>query len=228
MLNKIMVGALLSGVALFAVQPAMAADVAAPPPAPATSNTLTLESSPEFYGTTSAGKFTTGDLNDYYFKLGLSHTFRNNVVLGGVLQYTQRAPIAGVSSSVDQAEINLGYKLKLDALTLTPGVLLGYGFGDQPKINPANNFSPDAYWAVTLNADLKLNSQWTWNVFSLRYRNAFDYTWITPKIATGITYNIDKTDAVYLSLGNAWKDKGDGNGLLEDKYNIAVGYKYSF
>ena len=228
MLNKITIGALLSSVALFAVQPAMAADVAAPAPAPSAANTISLEVNPEFYGTTKAGSFATGDLDDLNYKLALSHSFSNNVVLGGDIQYTQRAPIAGVSSSVDQAEITLGYKLKLDAVTLTPGLLLGYGFGDEPKINPANNFTPDAYWAVTLNADFKLNSQWTWNVFSLRYRNAFDYTWITPKISTGITYNIDKADAVYLNVGNAWKDKGDGNGLLEDKYNIAVGYKYSF
>ena len=170
-----------------------------------------------------------GDLDDYYFKLGLSHSFDNNLVLGGVLQYTQRAPIAGVGSSVDQAEASLAYKLKLgDSVMLTPGVLLGYAFGDQPKINPANGSTADAYWAVTLNADLKLDSHWTWNVFSLRYRNAFDYTWITPKVATGITYNIDKTDAVYLSVGNAWKDNGNGSGLVQDKYNIAVGYKYSF
>ena len=165
-------------------------------------------------------------------KSRLSHSFSNNVVLGGDIQYTQRAVIAGVSSSVDQAEITLGYKLKLDAVTLTPGVLLGYGFGDEPKINPAPGLAAaqnaDAYWAVTLNGDFKINSQWTWNVFSLRYRNAFDYTWITPKVSTGVTYNIDKTDAVYFNVGNAWKDKGDGNGLLEDKYNIAVGYKYSF
>jgi len=227
MLNKITIGALLSSVALFAVHPAMAADVVSPAPAPSAANTLSLESSPEFYDLAGAGH-AAGDLDDYYFKLGLSHSFDNNLVLGGVLQYTQRAPIAGVSSSVDQAEVSLGYKLKLDALTLTPGVLLGYGFGDEPKINPANNFNPDAYWAVTLNADFKLNSQWTWNMFSLRYRNAFDYTWITPKVATGITYNIDKTDAVYLSVGNAWKDNGNGSGLVQDKYNIAVGYKYSF
>ncbi len=228
MLNKSLICALLGGAALFAVQPALAADVT-PPPAPSASNTIALEMSPEFYGLSDPkGRFAGGDLNDFYFKLGLSHTFDNHVVLGGGFQYTQRAPIAGVSSSVDQAEITLGYKLKLDAVTLTPGVLLGYGFGDEPKINPANNFTSDAYWAVTLNGDLKLNSQWTWNVFSLRYRNAFDYTWITPKISTGVTYNIDKTDAVYLNIGNAWKDKGDGNGLLEDKYNIAVGYKYSF
>ena len=75
---------------------------------------------------------------------------------------------------------------------------------------------------------MKIDSHWTWNVFNARYRNAFDYTWITPKIATGVTYKIDDNNAVYLSVANAWKDKGDGKGLVEDKYNIAVGYKYMF
>ena len=84
MLNKIMIGALLSGVALFAVQPAMAADVAAPAP-PKPSNTISLESAPEFYDLAGAGHGA-GDLNDYYFKLGLSHSFDNNVVLGGSVQ----------------------------------------------------------------------------------------------------------------------------------------------
>ena len=206
---------------------ASAADVVAPAPAKPT-NTISIESAPEFYDLAGAGHGA-GDLNDYYFKLGLSHSFDNNLVLGGSLQYTQRAPIAGVGSSVDQAEASLAYKLKLgDSVTLTPGVLLGYAFGDQPKINPANNDTPDAYWAVTLNGDLKLNSHWTWNAFSLRYRNAFDYTWITPKIATGVTYKIDDYDAVYLSVGNAWKDTGNGKGMLGDKWNVAVGYKLSF
>src|SRR5665213_4107642 len=185
MLNKITIGALLSSVALFAVHPAMAADVVSPAPAPSAANTISLESSPEFYDLAGAGHGA-GDLNDYYFKLGLSHSFDNNLVLGGSLQYTQRAPNGSGGSSVDQAEASLAYKLKLgDSVTLTPGVLLGYALGDQPKINPADNTTPDAYWAVTLNGGLKLNSHWTWNAFSLRYRNAFDYTWITPKIATG-------------------------------------------
>ena len=43
--------------------------------------------------------------------------------------------------------------------------------------------------------DYKLDSNWTLNVVSLRYRNAFSVTWITPKISTGITYNIDQMDS---------------------------------
>ena len=61
---------------------AYAADVAAPAP-PKPSNTITLESAPEFYDLAGTGHGA-GDLNDYYFKLGLSHSFDNNLVLGGI------------------------------------------------------------------------------------------------------------------------------------------------
>ena len=57
MLNKITIGALLSGVALFAVQPAIAADVVAPAPAPSAANTISFEVNPEFYGLAGAGSF---------------------------------------------------------------------------------------------------------------------------------------------------------------------------
>ena len=218
MLNKIMVGALLSGVALFAVQPAIAADVAAPAPAASTSNTIAIELSPEFDANT-------GSNVDNYAKLSLSHSFDNNVVLGGSFTYTQRTD--AVSTSVEQFETSLGYKMKSGAFTLTPSVLVGVGVGT-PKINAAVATETDAYYAFTLAGDMKLNDSLTWNVFNARYRNAFSTTWITPKIATGFTYNIDAADSVYVSAGYAWKDKGLGAGLLGDKWNVAVGYKYSF
>ncbi len=41
------------------------------------------------------------------------------------------------------------------------------------------NFANAYYYALHLAGDLKLNSQWTRNIFEVRYRNAFEYTWIT-------------------------------------------------
>ena len=218
MLNKMMIGALLSGVALFAVHTAMAADMVAPAPAPSLANTLSIELSPEFATTDSSNV-------DNYVKLGLSHSFSNNFVLGGTFAYTQRTDAA--STSYEQFETSLGYKIKSGAFTLTPAVLVGVGVGT-PKINAAVATESDAYYAVSLAGDMKLNDSLTWNVFNARYRNAFSTTWITPKIATGFTYKIDASDSVYISAGYAWKDKGLGAGLLGDKWNIAVGYKYSF
>jgi len=85
-----------------------------------------------------------------------------------------------------------------------------------------------AYYFVQGALDWKLDSNWTWNVVSVRYRNAFNLTWITPKVSTGVTYTFDANNAVYANVGYAWKDNGNGQGLLADKWNIAAGYKYSF
>ena len=87
------------------------------------------------------------------------------------------------------------------------------------------------YYALYLAGDWKLSKQWTWNVFNFRYRNAFSTTWETPKLATGVTYNIDSTNAVYASVGYSWKKtettSAPYNDLAGDKWNIAIGYKHS-
>ena len=195
---------------------AVAADKASKP---SLNNTISVEFGPEY-------KTTDSSWADDYIKLGYSHLFDNNFVMGSSFQYSLRSD----ATSIDQVEASLGYKFKSGPLTLTPSAILGYGFGDQPKINPAKGHGsdPDGYYAVSLAADLKLDDHWTWNVVNARYRNAFDYTWITPKVSTGVTYKFDAADAIYANVGYAWKDKGDGKDLLSDKWNVAIGYKFSF
>ncbi|MBG1231101.1 hypothetical protein [Aestuariivirga litoralis] len=205
MMSKFKLGAAAFIIAAFVAAPAYAG------------NTLSAEFSPEW-------KTKDGTWADDYVKFGLSHTFDNNVVWGGAFQHTWRAD----STTAEQIETNLGYKFKSGALTLTPGVLLGYGFGNAPKINHLVAGESDLYYAVSIAADLKINDSVTWNVINARYRNAFNTTWITPKISTGVTFNIDKSNAIYANVGYAWKDAGDGKGLLADKWNVAVGYKFNF
>jgi len=183
-------------------------------------NTLSFEFSPEW-------KIKDGTAADDYVKLGYSHSFDNNFVVGTSIQHTWRFD-APLNSSVEQLEGNVGYKLKAGALTITPGFLLGYGFGNLPSIDHLAKADPELYYGLTIAADVKLSDQFTWNAVSLRYRNAFNTTWITPKISTGITWNINKQNAVYINGGYAWKDAGDGKGLLGDKWNVAVGYKFNF
>ncbi|MDX8533820.1 hypothetical protein RFM41_21890 [Mesorhizobium sp. VK25A] len=52
-----------------------------------------------------------------------------------------------------------------------------------------------------------------------------------PKLATGVTYNIDSTISVYASLGYSWKKSDTTSApyddLAGDKLNIAIGYKHS-
>ncbi len=209
------IGAACVGLSTFVwCSVAFAADLSPIAPPSAKNNSLLIELSPEW-------KTSNGVWADDYLKLGYSYTFDNNIVWGASYQHTFRD-----TNSADQIETSLGYKLKSGALTITPSMLLGYGFGDQPRINPANNFDPEAYYAFAIAADIKLNDHFTWNAINARYRNAFAVTWITPKVSSGITYKIDGSNSVYANVGYAWKDTGKG--LLGDKWNVAVGYKFAF
>ena len=85
---------------------------------------------------------------------------------------------------------------------------------------------PFLYYFATAALDARIDSHWTWNIINARYRNGWGVTWYTPKVQTGITYTIDSANAVYANIGYGWKDTGAG--LAPDKFNVAVGYKYSF
>jgi hypothetical protein len=222
-----MIRSMAGAAALWLVAvPAIAADV--PAPAPRLDNTITLEFSPEFYALGKPGAYEAGDLADVYGKISLSHAFDNDIVVGGSLQHAIRTSNpTSASSTYDQAELSLAYRWRLnDTFTLTPGVLLGEGFGDQPKIDPANPFASEAYYAVSLAGDMRLTSNLTWNVFNVRWRDAFAVTWRTPKVSTGMTYRVDPANAVYFNVGMSWKDAGTG--YAADKVNLALGYKLSF
>jgi len=235
---------LLSGAFIALALPALAADlpVVAPvaaAPAPAPTTTLSFETSPEFKAASGA---TQNDLADWYGKGTVSYAFAPGWSIAGALQDTIK-PASGGFDNLYQAQVegSIAYKFKLtDAFSVTGTAGLGYTWGNTgfagglytgaPAGNAdlGNNDDAFGYYFVQAGLDYKLDQHWTWNVVQGRYRNAFSETWITPKLQTGITYNIDATDAVYASFGYAWKDKGDGKGLQSDKYNIAVGYKYSF
>jgi hypothetical protein len=211
---KIIASSIFAGALTLAV-PAFAGAPAAPSPTPL-GDTLSVELSPE-WGTTSPYAY-----KDSYLKLGFSHSLGNGWTWGATLQETARASGFGVT----QPETTLGYKWKMDALTF--GVAAGLGYQSVGVSGSGDTGPGDAYYLVTGTIDWKLNSKWTWNVINARYRNAFDYTWVTPKIATGVTYALDARQAVYTAVGYAWKDVGDGKGLLGDKINVAVGYKLGF
>jgi len=49
---------------------------------------------------------------------------------------------------------------------------------------------------------------------------------VTPKIATGITYEINSQNSVFTSVGYSWKDSG--RGLKPDEISANLGYKYAF
>jgi len=233
------IGLILSSVALMVAGSAFAADLpakkaapAAPvaPAAPSLADTIGIEVSPEFYAANSAPK-ADGGLVDAYAKLSYAHTFDGVWVLGGSYQFTQRAAV-DINSSVSQFEVNTGYKYKINALTITPGLGLGYAIGT-PKIITTDNNASASYYSATLNFDYKVDANWTVNALGLRYRQSFDGYWYTPKVSTGVTYAITPADAIYVNLGYAWKYTAQQNGTIingddADKSNVAVGYKHSF
>lgn len=220
-LESLLIAAVLSGIAAPAfaadiVEPAPAAETAAPAPKP--TNFLTIEASPEW---AAVSPYT---YKDWYAKVGYAHTFSNGLSWGASLQET--FPKSG--KIVTQPETALGYKWKFANLAFGLSGGLGYSNGTVGGHGANKGNTVGAYYFASASLDDKLSPKWTWNVIGARYRNSFDETWITPKVATGLTYQIDPLQSAYLSVGYAWKDTGDGNGLVADKLNLALGYKRGF
>jgi len=216
------------GMCLFLTMPALAADVVKAPPLAAPTWTIGIEGSPEFYAIDN-GSNAARSLADTYFKFSVSHTFENNFVGGVSFQPTFKTG----GKTQFYGEATLGYKIKLtDTFTLTPSLGLGYTWHDTGIVKGSDTNSQLPYYALYLAGDWKLNKQWTWNAFNLRYRNAFNATWETPKLTTGVTYNIDTYNAVYANFGYSWKKaettKAPYDQLAADKFNFAIGYKHSF
>jgi hypothetical protein len=218
---------------LLGVAPAMAADfseanpvVSPPAAAPSPSNTFSFEFDPEFQQAPSKLKPKPGDgqVSDYLGKFTAAHTFSSGVVVSGFFQPQYDLHPGKSNLWRYYAEGDLGYKIKMsDSFTLTPSAGIGDVWGDTgvTKKNPSA-----VYYAFYLAGDLKLNSNWTWNMFNIRYRDAFQYRWITPKVATGVTYNINKYSALYGTVGYSWKDTGSG--LNASALNVGAGVKTNF
>ena len=160
---------------------------------------------------------------DVYAKFQVAHTFAGGWLVSGFFQPQDDIQSNGSDKWRYSAEGDLGYKLRMGNFTLTPTAGIGEVWGDT-GVTKTN--SSALYYAFYLAGDLKLSSNCTWNVFNARYRNAFDFTWVTPKIATGLTYNINPQNAVYGTVGYSWKDTGTG--LKLGNVNVGVGYKYAF
>lgn len=191
---------------------------------------LSLEFGPEYYAESKPGSYDEGDLALYYLKLGLSHSLENDFVLGATIEHKYRVPDeSSGSSSYDQAEASLGYRIRLtDPFSLTPSAVIGYGFGEEPKIDPDDPEKSAFYYALKLAADLEITPEFTWNIVEFRYRDAFSYTWKTPKIQTGFTFGVSERGKIGVNAGTSWKNVGDGEGYVPDNFSVGVEYKFSF
>ncbi len=213
----------IAAIALVVSRPAIAGDLAAvnPPNPPNVWGTTTIgiEASPEFYAL-SDSSHAAGNYADTEAKFSVTHAFASNWILGGLFQVT----VKNNNTYQNYGEGSVGYKFNFDSFTLRPSVAIGDTGGSTGL--GASGTANAVYYALYLAGDLKLNSQWTWNMFELRYRNAFGYTWITPKVATGLTYEWSSGNFVYGNVGYAWKDAGSG--LLGDKINVTLGFRHAF
>lgn len=224
---------LICSVLAMAATPLSAADISqspvlSPSAAPAPKWTLGIEGSPEIYAIDN-GANQAGELNNIYYKVSLSRRFESGFVGGVSFQHAFKDD----DKTQFYADATLGYKFDVtERFSLRPGVGVGYTWKDTGITKGSDSNADIAYYALTLGGDLKLERGWTWNMFDLRYRNGFDATWLTPKVATGVTYQFDSFDAVYLSVGYAWKktdtESPPYNKLSGDKINFALGYKRSF
>jgi hypothetical protein len=149
-----------------------------------------------------------------------SHIPSNNWFVGGLLQLT----VKNNNTYQNYVEGSVGYIFDFDKFKLKPSAAIG-DTGGATGLG-ASSTANAYYYALYLAGDLKLNSQWTWNIFEVRYRNAFEYTWITPKVTTGLTYEWSPGNFVYSNVGYAWKNTGGG--LIGDKVNVAVGFRHRF
>ncbi|HEX4296750.1 MAG TPA: hypothetical protein VHZ56_01885 [Devosia sp.] len=211
--------------------PAFAADLPQVPdkPAapPAASTTIGLEGSPEFFADPTNVRY--GQVNDVYLKGTITENVGNGFSIGTSLQGVDKISNSPATYQY-LADVFAAYKAKVsDAVSLTFTGGLGFSFGNTGYaggVAVGTGTDPFLYYYGQAALDYKIDSNWTWNVVNVRLRDAFSVAWYTPKIQSGITYNIDASNAIYANAGYAWKDSGSG--LKPDKFNIAVGYKYSF
>lgn len=222
----------LAGALLLGIAPAFAADMPSEKPAekkaPAPKWTFGIEGSPEYYAIDN-GSHRAGQFDDAYYKLTLSRSFAENFVGGVSFQHSFKQD----DKIQYYADATIGYKFKLtDSFTLTPSIGAGATWRDTGVIKGNETNANIAYYVLYLAGDLKVSPKLTWNMFNLRYRNGFDAIWVTPKVATGLTYSFDTYNAIFVNVGYAWKKLDTQtppyNEVAGDKYNIALGYKLSF
>jgi predicted porin len=197
----------------------------AAPPAPTL--TFGFEITPEFQATDKPGSYESGDLAQTVYKISISKALESGVSLQASLAETYRAPSGGSATTYNQFEVKAGYKYKASPTFSVPfSATLGYAFGDSPNIDPLDPKSTEAYYAFNVGADYKIDKALTWNVIDVRYRDAFNQDWYTPKVTTGFNYEMSPTGSVNASFGKSWKDTGKG--LKNDKFSFGLGLKYKF
>jgi hypothetical protein len=156
-----------------------------------------------------------GDPKSTKYELNGSHTFDGGLIFGGSFQYSDTTFSDRASQNLEET---VGYRVPLGAAF---SVIGSAGIGEHWQQNPGTAFP---YYVLRLAADFKLTQTMTWNVISLRYRDAFDHNdnYDTPQIATGVTFNIDGQSSVSAKIMRNWKDGQPSS------TGVALGFKQRF
>ena len=187
----------------------IAALAAATAPAAAGSTSIggafTTERGPEDFGATTGSDW----------QLDVAHTFDNKVTLSGSAKYYDTA---GTSDWKANLQFGIGYTYDIGKLSLTGTVGIGQHF---IQSDGSTDFP---YYYLMLAGSTPIDEKWTWNIFRLRYRNAFDTSndYDTPEIATGVSYSFDPHNSMSVMIERDWSN---GNPSYT---GIEIGYRYRF
>ena len=153
---------------------------------------------------------------DAKVEISASHSFDTGVILGASGEYTNTA---FSDSATLKLEGTVGYRVELGGLFSVTG---SAGLGENIQTNgPGNDFP---YYVLRIGADVKATEKVTWNIVTFRYRDAFDpdNDFLTPQLATGLSYDLDEHNSISGVAQYNWKDWDP------DSVGLELGYKYRF
>jgi hypothetical protein len=156
------------------------------------------------------------DPHDAKVEISVDHSFDNGVILGASGEYINTA--FSDNAKVD-LEGTIGYRARFGDLFSVTG---SAGLGERLRISGSGNSFP--YYVFRIGTDVKVNDDLTWNVLSFRYRNAFDPDddFLTPQVATGISYDLDEHSSISGAVQYNLKD------WKPDTVGLDIGLKYRF
>lgn len=185
---------------------------------------LVLFASPVAADNTSIGVSFTADQEahdlelpkDAKVKISASHGFNNGVILGASGEYSNTA---FSDSATVKLEGTVGYRAELGGLFSVTG---SAGLGENIQASGSGDNFP--YYVLRIGAEVKATESVTWNIVTFRYRDAFDPDddFLTPQIATGLSYDLDEHNSISGVAQYNWKD------WEPDSVGLEFGYKYRY
>jgi hypothetical protein len=154
----------------------------------------------------------------YDGKVNYTRTFDEGTTVGATVESTVGSHKELTGTLV---EAELGQNVDL-------WIFKGYakaGVGEQ--FNQFHNFP---LWDVTAGLDTRLSDYWTWNTIKYRHRASFDAADNVQgdRLQTGITYNIDTSDAVTVGAFHDFHQWDFSKEDFKDGNGVSVGFTRSF